>query len=222
MLIALCTSLWGPQGVTKVHTPLAQVIQVITSMLERMCMSMTLVKSFKSPPPRTRCHRQHPHGTLPLWNSAIHRGGGGGIIAQYVCQGVLRGVRTCGQWNTRTGGPDHRVWHTGGSLRGKEKTSVRERQFCKKTACSSYIQPWLVAIGGWRLVATGDWRLAVGDWRLVVVDGGWRRLVVDDWWLVAVGSGWWLAVGRRWRLVAVGGWWSLGAVRKGGPSQNKI
>ena len=46
--------------------------------------------------------------------------------------------------------------------------------FVKKTACSSYVQPWLVAIGGWRL-ATGGW------WRLVVVGGGW-------WWLVAVGD----------------------------------
>ena len=82
---------------------------------------------------------------------------------------------------------------------------VSKRQFCKKTACSSYVQPWLV---------------------LVAVGGGWRRLVVGDWWLVAVGSGWRLAVGRRWRLAAVGGWrrlavgggwWSLGAVLKTGP-----
>ena len=75
------------------------------------------------------------------------------------------------------------------------KKSVPEQQFCKKTACSSYVQPWWVAIGGW--------------W-----------LVVGDWWLMAVGSGWWLAVGRSWRLVvgswrlAVGGGWWLAV---GGP-----
>ena len=86
----------------------------------------------------------------------------------------------------------------GGSLRGGGG-GVPERQFCKKTACSSYVQPWLVAIGGWRLVAIGGW-LAVGDWRLV-----------------AVGAGWWWVIGGWWRLAVVGGWWSLGAVPKGGP-----
>ena len=88
----------------------------------------------------------------------------------------------------------------GGSLReGKKerKKSVPLHSFPKKTASSSYVQPWLVAGGGWRLVAIGGWQLATG---------GWRRLVVGDWWLVAVGSGWRLAVGRRWRLAAVGGW----------------
>ena len=73
-----------------------------------------------------------------------------------------------------------------------------ERQFCKKTACSSYVQPWLVAIGDWRLAVGGDWRLAVGDWRLVVVGGGWW-LVIGGWWRLAVVGGWW--------LVAAGGWW---------------
>ena len=63
--------------------------------------------------------------------------------------------------------------------------------------CSSYVQPWLVVIGGRRLV--------VGNWRLVAVGGGWQRLVVGDWWLVAVGSGWRSAVGGGWWL-AVGGW----------------
>ena len=43
----------------------------------------------------------------------------------------------------------------------------------KKTACCSYVQPWLVVIGGWRL--------ATGGWRLVAV-GGWWRLMVDGWW----------------------------------------
>ena len=75
----------------------------------------------------------------------------------------------------------------------RDKKGVPERQFCKKIGCSSHVQPWLVAIGGWRLVAIG----------------GWRRLV-------AVGSGWQLAVGCHWRLV-VGVWWSPGAVPKGGP-----
>ena len=40
-------------------------------------------------------------------------------------------------------------------------------------ACSSYVQPWLAGIGGWRLVAIGGWQLAVGgSWWLVVVPGG--------------------------------------------------
>ena len=46
-------------------------------------------------------------------------------------------------------------------------------QFCQKTACSSYVQPWLVAICGWRLAVGGDWWFAVG--------GGWRQLVVGNW-----------------------------------------
>ena len=87
----------------------------------------------------------------------------------------------------------------GSSLRERKK-SVPKRQSRKMTTHSSYVPPWLLAIGGWRL--------AVGDWRVVAVGGGWRRLVVGDWWLAAVGSGWRLAVGRRWRL-AVGGWWRL-------------
>ena len=97
----------------------------------------------------------------------------------------------------------------GGSLRGTEKNVFPKRQFCKKTACSSYVQPWLVAIGGLRLVAIGSWRLATGGWwRLVVVGGGWW-LVIGGWWRLAVVGGWrWspLAVGGGWRLVAVGGW----------------
>ena len=114
------------------------------------------------------------------------------------------------------------AFDTGGVLK-REKKSVPERQFCKRTACSSYVQPLLVAIGGWWLV--------VGDWRLMAVGGGWWRVVVGDWWLVAVGSGWRLAVGRRWRLAVGGSWWRLavgggwwlvvggpfGAALKGGP-----
>ena len=94
----------------------------------------------------------------------------------------------------------------GRSLRGRKTKSVPERQFCKKTACSSYVQPWLMAIGGWRLATGGGWWLVVGGW-----------------WLIAVGSGLRLAVGRRWRggwrRLVVGGWWSLGAVPKGGPQK---
>ena len=91
----------------------------------------------------------------------------------------------------------------GSKIRGvlkREKKRVPERQFCEKTACSSYVQPWLVAVGGWRVVAIGSWRLATGGW--------WR--------LVVVGGDGWLVIGGWCRLV-VGGWWSLGAVPKGGP-----
>ena len=95
--------------------------------------------------------------------------------------------------------------------------SVPERQFCKKTACSSYVQPSLVAIGGCRLAAIGGWRLATGGWwRLVVVGGFWWLVIGGWWWLAVVGSWRLVAVGGWWRL-AVGGWWSLGAVPKGGP-----
>ena len=77
--------------------------------------------------------------------------------------------------------PSYPLRRGGGSLRGGGE-SVPERQYCKKTVCSSHVQPWLVAIGGWQL-AIGGW------WRLVVVGGGW-------WWVI---GGWW-------RLVAVGTW----------------
>ena len=80
--------------------------------------------------------------------------------------------------------------HPGRSLTGKKKL-FWYMVFSKATACSSYVQPWSVAIGGWRLVEIAGWRLAaVGSWRWVV-GGGWQRLV---------------AVGGGWRLVAVGGW----------------
>ena len=58
----------------------------------------------------------------------------------------------------------NRVKHRAVLKRGKK--SVPKRQSCKKTACSSYVQPWLNAICGWRLVAIGGW------WQLVAV-GGW-------------------------------------------------
>ena len=111
--------------------------------------------------------------------------------------------------------------HTRAVLNEGEK-SVPQLQLCKKTACSSYIQPWFVAIGGWRLAVGGDWRLAVGGWwRLVAVGGGWWLAIgglvgVGGWRLAAVGSGWRLAVGGWWRL-GVGGRWYPGAVPGGGP-----
>jgi len=118
-------------------------------------------------------------------------------------------------------------------LNGKKKRkSVPVPVFPKKPAGTPCAQPWLVAVGGWRLAAVGgSWQLVMGGWwRLAAVDGwrlvavgGWRlavggswRLAVGNWRLVAVGSGWRLAVGRRWRLavgqLVVGGWWSLGTV----------
>ena len=103
-----------------------------------------------------------------------------------------------------------------GVLNGKKK-SVPEPVFPKKPAGTPYVQPWLVAVGGWQLATGGWWRLVVvgGGWWLAV--GGWRRLaVVGSWRLVAAGGwrrlvagGWWrLVVGGWWRLV-VGGWWRL-------------
>ena len=91
-----------------------------------------------------------------------------------------------------------------GSLR-EEKKRVPERQFCKKTACCSHVQPWLVAIGGWRLVPT--------------VGGGWW-LVIGGWWWLAVGGGWRLAAGGGWRLAAGGGWRLV--IPWGGPSERSL
>ena len=90
-----------------------------------------------------------------------------------------------------------------GVLNGKRKKCSG---FPKKPAGTPCAQPWLVAVGGWRLAVGGGCRLAIANWRLVAVGGGWRRLVAGGWWLEAVGSGWQLTVGRRWRLAAVGGW----------------
>ena len=108
---------------------------------------------------------------------------------------------------------------------------VSERQPCKKTVCSSCVQSWLVAIGGWWQLDTGGWwRLGVvaGGWWLVI--GGWWRLAVGGWWRLA-GGNWRLAVGGGWGWLAVGGWvgggWRLavgaplGRVLKGGPYQKK-
>ena len=83
-----------------------------------------------------------------------------------------------------------------GVLNGKKK-SVPVPIFPKKPAGTPCAQPWLVAVGGWRLAAVGGWQLATGGW--------WR--------LVVVGGGWWLAVGG-WRRLAVVGSWRLAV---GGP-----
>ena len=102
-----------------------------------------------------------------------------------------------------------KLQHTASAVLNEKKNKLfRYMVFSKTTACSSYVQPWLVEIGGWRLAAGEDWRLAVGgSWQLVM--GGWWRLAaVDGWRLEAVGS-WW--------QLAVSGWWSLGAVLEGGP-----
>ena len=34
---------------------------------------------------------------------------------------------------------------------------VPKLQYCKNTVCGSYVQPWLVAIGGWQQWAGGGW-----------------------------------------------------------------
>ena len=55
------------------------------------------------------------------------------------------------------------------------KKSVPKGSFAKKTACSSYVQQWLVATGGWRLAAIGGWRLVAGGGRRLAVGGPWAR-----------------------------------------------
>ena len=92
-------------------------------------------------------------------------------------------------------------------LNGKKRVFC-DTVFPKKPAGTPCVQPWLVAVGGWRLAAIGGWQLATGGWwRLVVVDGGWW-LVIGGWWRLVVVGGW-----SRWRL-AVGGSWRLAV---GGP-----
>ena len=83
---------------------------------------------------------------------------------------------------------------TRGVLNG-EKKNVPVPVFPKKPAGTPCAQPWLVAVGGWRLAAVGGWQLVVGGgWQWLAV-GGWSPLAVGGWRLVAVGG---------WRLVAVG------------------
>ena len=97
----------------------------------------------------------------------------------------------------------------GRALTGKKKL-FRNMVFSKMTACSSYVQPWLVAIGGWRLVDIAGWWLAAvgGNWQLVM--GGWWRLAAVDSWRLAVGG---------WRLVVP--WGGLGK-KKSGPLRTAL
>ena len=96
----------------------------------------------------------------------------------------------------------------------KEKKLFRDMVFSKTTACSSYVQPWLVAIGGWRLVEIAGWRLAVGGWwQLAAVGGSWQ-LVMGGWWRLAPVDGWRLVAVGGWRRLAVGGSWRFAV---GGP-----
>ena len=72
--------------------------------------------------------------------------------------------------------------------------------------CSHVTQPWLVAIGGWRLVEIAGWRLVVGGWwRLAAVGGSWQ-LVMGGWRRLAAVDGWRLAAAGGWRLVAAFDW----------------
>ena len=83
-------------------------------------------------------------------------------------------------------------------LNGKKKCSVT--QFSQKAR--GHTMCWRWAVGGWRLVTGGWWRLAAVGGSGLVVDGGWQWLAVGGWSPLAVGGGW--------RLVAVGGgWWRL-------------
>ena len=61
--------------------------------------------------------------------------------------------------------------------RGHSKTQkkiVPVHDFSKTTACSPYVPPWLVAIGGRRLVEIAGWWLVVGGGWQVVMGGWWR------------------------------------------------
>ena len=105
------------------------------------------------------------------------------------------------------------------SLTGEKKSSGT--WFFQTTACSSYVQPWLVAIGGWQLVEIAGWRLAVGGWRRLAAVGGSLHLVMACWWRLEAVHGWRLIAVDGWRRLSVGGWWSLGAVLKGGQLTKK-
>ena len=126
------------------------------------------VIQFRSGPEPPQSEREAPEGVrrnmtglmcvfdLPLEQQSLSTSTARKRGSYHVAEGVASQHRGPTPHRLRT----HNVR---GVLKGKK--SVPERQFCKKTARSSYVQPWLVAIGGW-------WRLAVG--------GGW--------WLVAIGS----------------------------------
>ena len=93
------------------------------------------------------------------------------------------------------------------------KNMFRNMVFSRTTACSSYVQPWLVAIGDARLVEIAGWRLAVGGWRRLAAAGGSSQFVMGGSWQLAAVHGWRLVVVGGWRL-AVGGSWRLAV---GGP-----
>ena len=80
-------------------------------------------------------------------------------------------------------------------LNGKKKV-FRYTVFPKMPVGTQCVQPWLAAVGGWRLATGGLWRLVVGDWWRLAVVGGWRLVAAGGWrWLAVVGGSWRLAVG---------------------------
>ena len=122
--------------------------------------------------------------------------------------------------NSRVYGPQTGLRRTAALVRavlnGKKK-SVPEPVFPKKPAGTPCAQPWLVAVGSWRLVAVGGWQLATGGWwRLVVVSGGWWLVIGGGWQWLAVGGRSPLAVGGSWWRLVVGGWWRLAVDGVGG------
>ena len=139
-------------------------------------------------PPTTPALTPAPHRTSGhcFW----FRGGGGGRVPKKIASAIVR-ANTKEQDHQHTtiaaleGGGG--LLRTGWSLTEKKKL-FQNIVFSKTTACSSSVQSWLVAIGGWRLVEIAGWQLAVGGWRLVEI-GGWQ-----------------LAVGGWRRLAAVGSW----------------
>ena len=124
----------------------------------------------------------------------------------------LRGLRRFWGWSC-TGPPGPRLpWaagaedtrhppHTRRAVLNGEKKVFHYTVSPKKPAGTPCAQPWLVAVGGWRL-ATGGW------WRLVVVGGGWW-LVIGGWWRLAVVGSWRLVAAGGWRRLVTGGWWRL-------------
>ena len=69
---------------------------------------------------------------------------------------------------------NHTQIRTARAILNRKKKVFRYTVFPKKPAGTPCVQPWLVAVGGWRLAAIGGWQLATGGWwQLVVVGGGW-------------------------------------------------
>ena len=117
--------------------------------------------------------------SCPVWIFVYHITG---AHNQYHCNTSMRNTVTHQQH------PNGTALRTRGFLKRKPKKVFLNSRSAKKTTCGSYVQPWLVALGGWWLVAIGGWQLATG---------GWWRLAVSSWSPLAVGG---------WRLVAVDGW----------------